>query len=100
MGADGVNPIEFLVLVGDADRQWLELWTVCWLPDPVPRRIHLVLVPLSVDSCVAGRHRPVREEDRCAPDWRKGTEKSLRARPVRSIGFRTVSRGHCNWPIA
>lgn len=24
MGADGVNPIEFLVLVGDADRQWLE----------------------------------------------------------------------------
>lgn len=23
-GADGVNPIEFLVLVGDADRQWLE----------------------------------------------------------------------------
>lgn len=24
MGADGVNPIELLVLVGDADRQWLE----------------------------------------------------------------------------
>jgi len=24
MGADGVNPIEFLVLVGDAGRQWLE----------------------------------------------------------------------------
>lgn len=24
MGADGVNPIEFLVLIGDADRQWLE----------------------------------------------------------------------------
>ena len=24
MGADGVNPIEFLVLVGDADHQWLE----------------------------------------------------------------------------
>ena len=24
MGADGVNPIEFLVLVGDASRQWLE----------------------------------------------------------------------------
>jgi hypothetical protein len=24
MGADGVNPIEFVVLVGDADRQWLE----------------------------------------------------------------------------
>jgi hypothetical protein len=24
MGADGVNPIEFMVLVGDADRQWLE----------------------------------------------------------------------------
>ena len=24
MGADGVNPIEFLVLVGDSDRQWLE----------------------------------------------------------------------------
>jgi hypothetical protein len=24
MGYDGVNPIEFLVLVGDADRQWLE----------------------------------------------------------------------------
>jgi hypothetical protein len=24
MGADGVNPVEFLVLVGDADRQWLE----------------------------------------------------------------------------
>ena len=23
-GYDGVNPIEFLVLVGDADRQWLE----------------------------------------------------------------------------
>lgn len=24
MGADGVNPIEFLILVGDANRQWLE----------------------------------------------------------------------------
>lgn len=24
MGADGVNPIELLVLVGDASRQWLE----------------------------------------------------------------------------
>ena len=24
MGADGVNPIEFMVLVGDASRQWLE----------------------------------------------------------------------------
>lgn len=24
MGADGINPIELLVLVGDADRQWLE----------------------------------------------------------------------------
>ena len=24
MGADGVNPIQFLILVGDADRQWLE----------------------------------------------------------------------------
>lgn len=24
MGADGVNPIEFIVLVGDSDRQWLE----------------------------------------------------------------------------
>lgn len=24
MGTDGVNPIKFLVLVGDADRQWLE----------------------------------------------------------------------------
>ena len=24
MGADGVNPIEFMVLVGDANRQWLE----------------------------------------------------------------------------
>ncbi len=24
MGADGVNPIDFLVLVGDADCQWLE----------------------------------------------------------------------------
>lgn len=24
MGADGVNPIEFLVLVGDGGRQWLE----------------------------------------------------------------------------
>ena len=24
MGADGVNPIEFLILVGNADRQWLE----------------------------------------------------------------------------
>ncbi|MDE2058337.1 MAG: hypothetical protein KGL31_11830 [candidate division NC10 bacterium] len=24
MGADGLNPIEFLVLVGNADRQWLE----------------------------------------------------------------------------
>lgn len=24
MGADGVNPIEFLILAGDADRQWLE----------------------------------------------------------------------------
>lgn len=24
MGADGVNPIELLILVGDADRQWFE----------------------------------------------------------------------------
>jgi len=24
MGADGVNPIEAMILVGDADRQWLE----------------------------------------------------------------------------
>jgi hypothetical protein len=24
MGADGVNPIELLILVGNADRQWLE----------------------------------------------------------------------------
>lgn len=24
MGANGVNPIEFLVLIGDADRQWFE----------------------------------------------------------------------------
>lgn len=24
MGADGVNPIEAMVLIGDADRQWLE----------------------------------------------------------------------------
>jgi hypothetical protein len=24
MGADGVNPIQFQILVGDADRQWLE----------------------------------------------------------------------------
>ena len=24
MGADGVNPIELLILVGDADRQWLK----------------------------------------------------------------------------
>jgi hypothetical protein len=24
IGADGVNPIKFLILVGDADRQWLE----------------------------------------------------------------------------
>lgn len=24
LGADGVNPIEFLILVGESDRQWLE----------------------------------------------------------------------------
>ena len=24
MGADGVNPIKFLILIGDGDRQWLE----------------------------------------------------------------------------
>jgi len=24
LGADGVNPIEFMILIGDADRQWLE----------------------------------------------------------------------------
>lgn len=24
MGSDGVSPIEFMILVGDADRQWLE----------------------------------------------------------------------------
>jgi len=24
MGADGINPILFQILVGDADRQWLE----------------------------------------------------------------------------
>lgn len=25
LGADGMNPIDFQILVGDADRQWLEV---------------------------------------------------------------------------
>jgi hypothetical protein len=58
MGSDGVNPIEFLLLVGDADRQWVE-------PHYFDKRIEPigklgVMVPtgandpdLLLDACIA-----------------------------------------------
>jgi hypothetical protein len=58
MGADGVNPIELLILVGDADRQWLEphYFNVALKPRGDTRRI----VPASpnhpdmiLDACLA-----------------------------------------------
>lgn len=58
MGADGVNPIELLILVGDADRQWLEphYFNVALKPAGDTRRI----VPagpnhpdMVLDACVA-----------------------------------------------
>lgn len=58
MGADGVNPIEFLILVVDADRQWLEphYFNVALKPAGDTRRI----MPASpdhpdmlLDACLA-----------------------------------------------
>jgi len=58
MGADSVNPIEFLILIGDADRQWLE-------PHYFDRSIHPIgrlrtIVPAGpdhadylLDACIA-----------------------------------------------
>ena len=66
MGADGVNSIEFLVLVGDADRQWLE-------PHYVDRSIKPIgklrgIVPAGpdqpdslLDACIAFCPRHFRE---------------------------------------
>src|SRR5205814_490033 len=58
MGADGVNPIEFFILVGDADRQWLEPHYFDRSIKPIGR-LH-VIVPAGpdhpdslIDACVA-----------------------------------------------
>jgi hypothetical protein len=58
MGADGVNPIEFFVLVGDADRQWLEPHYVDKSIMPIGRiRIVLPARPdhpdSLLDACIA-----------------------------------------------
>ena len=58
MGADGVNPIEFLVLIGDADRQWLEPHYVDRSIKPIAKLRAIVPVrpdqPDSLlDACIA-----------------------------------------------
>lgn len=57
-GTDGVNPIEFLVLLGDADRQWLEPRYFDTTIDPIGRIT--MLVPsqpndpnMLLDACIA-----------------------------------------------
>ena len=58
MGADGVNPIEFLVLVGDADRQWLEPHYVDRSIMPIGK-VRVILPPAPdhpdslLDACIA-----------------------------------------------
>ena len=66
MGADGVNPIEFLVLVGDADRQWLEPHYFDRSIKPIGRL--RVIVPAGpdepdslLDACIAFCPRRFRE---------------------------------------
>ena len=58
MGADGVNPIEFLILVGEADRQWLEPHYVDRSIKPIGKL--RVIVPAQsdqpdslLDACIA-----------------------------------------------
>lgn len=58
MGADGVNPIEFLVLVGEADRQWLEPHYFDTSIDPIGKL--RVIIPAGpnqpdslLDACIA-----------------------------------------------
>jgi hypothetical protein len=58
MGVDGVNPIEFLILVGDADRQWLEPIYLKTSIGPIGRL--RVIVPAGpddpdalLDACIA-----------------------------------------------
>jgi hypothetical protein len=58
MGADGVNPIRFMVLVGDADRQWLEPCYIDRSIRPIGRI--RVVVPAApnhadalLDACIA-----------------------------------------------
>ena len=57
-GADGVNPIEFLVLVGDADREWLEPHYFDTTIEPIGQlRTIIPVKPLDpeslLDACVA-----------------------------------------------
>lgn len=50
-GADGVNPIELLILVGDADRQWLEPHYVDTSIRPIGKlRIIVPAAPDQADS--------------------------------------------------
>lgn len=58
MGADGVNPIEFLILVGGADRHWLEPHYIDSSITPIGRV--QVIVPARpnapdslLDACIA-----------------------------------------------
>jgi hypothetical protein len=58
MGADGVNPIEFLVLVVEADRQWLEAHYFDTSINPIGKiRIAIPAGPNEpdalMDSCIA-----------------------------------------------
>jgi hypothetical protein len=57
-GADGVNPIEFLILIGDADRQWLESHYFDKSIEPIGRI--RIIVPAGpdhpdslIDACIA-----------------------------------------------
>jgi len=66
MGADGVNPIEFVVLVGDADRQWLEPYYFDRSIKPIGKL--RVVVPAApdppdslLDACIAFCPRHFRE---------------------------------------
>jgi len=65
-GSDGVNPIEFLVLVGDADRQWLESHYFDGSINPIGKL--RVIVPVEpdqadslLDACIAFCPRHYRE---------------------------------------
>lgn len=66
MGSDGVNPIEFLVLVGDADRHWLEPHYLDRSIKPIGKL--RVIVPATpdhpdslLDACIAFCPRHFRE---------------------------------------